>query len=420
MKKLKLNYKAIYFIYCLIIFFSILMRDIFSISINKYIILMIILTALILLNEMYILAFLSFMIPLFQGLPGNYIVMSTLLIIIIKRKKIDKSIFYLPIGIFLTIELLNLYKGHSSIFQYFIFCCYILLISIILLRKNKNYNKYLILISYVYGVICCNILILINTLKYVSFGELIKNNIRVGNIEWVDSNFNSSNIELSLDQNTLGYLTIVGICITLLLLSKKLISLKKGSILIVINIFFGMLTMSRTFFLVLIFLVVYSIIANISSGKIKVSILLIISTLLVTIFIMKFFPQLIEGFIKRFNEVDITGGRSTLFKLYNNVYFSTINIFLFGIGLQNMHVKTGIFGIPHNGIQQIYISSGIIGIVCIILWFCGIIINNKSKKLNFINILPFLCFFIYIQGLQFLSPYILMLPIIPICLSLDV
>ena len=219
MKQLKLDYKKIYTIYCLIIFFIITMRDVFSISINKYIILIIILTALILLNEMYIIAFLSFMIPLFQGLPGNYIVISTL-IIILKRKKINRNIFYLPISIFLIIELLNLYKGYSSIAQYFIFCSYILLISSIRLKNNKNYNNYDILISYVYGVICCNIVILLSTLKYISFSELIKNNIRVGSIAWVDSNFNSSNIALSLDQNTLGYIIIIGICINLVILSK--------------------------------------------------------------------------------------------------------------------------------------------------------------------------------------------------------
>ena len=78
---------------------------------------------------------------------------------------------------------------------------------------------------------------------------------------------------------------------------------------------------------------------------------------------------MVDGFINRFNEADITGGRAGLFKFYNNVFFSSVNIFLLEIGLQNMHIKTGSFGIPHNGIQQMYLSSGMIGLLCVIFWF---------------------------------------------------
>lgn len=410
--------------FSLLIFLGIILRDTFEVPVNKYAFLVIVIFAYFFLKEGFLVAFIAFIIPFLPGLPSNFIIGCAIPFLLIKQKAIRVNLYVFAAYAFLLIEMFHLFSPLSYISNYVKFSIYILLITIILFRKNAEYNFTIILFSYAIGVVSSFTSIFINSLKYISLADMFEEGVRIGNIASINQQFDPSEITLSLDQNTLGYFCIIAIAVLLILVYAKKISFFIGIPLIILTLIYGSLTLSRTFIIISFGVFFYFLFANLKAKKesIKAISLLILVILFSGITLYLCFPGIIEMIIKRFEESDITNGRTRIFEQYNNLMFSNIKNFIFGIGIQNTHIKAELMNVPHNGIQQIFVSEGVLGLLLIIIWIFGMYINNRPKhgKDRFIYLLPFVTLFVYIQSIQFLSPSIIMLPLIVVFCALRI
>ena len=125
------------------------------------------------------------------------------------------------------------------------------------------------------------------------------------------------------------------------------------------------------------------------------------------------FPTVLDLFVQRFQVDDITSGRDSLFIQYNDYIFSSAKSFLWGIGTYNMtnkimHVYEIADGVPHNGIQEVFVAWGLPGMMFVISMV--LVLMQRSRQENphqkKINYLPFIILFAKIQvGQMITSPY---------------
>lgn len=409
------------FLFCIIILIGVFLRDVFELPVNKFIFLLIATMGFLRLNESVVVAFFVFLIPFFIGLPANYIIMAAIVIFTIRLRTTKTSYLIIAPYIFLLLEAIHLFSPLSSIGEFIKFSVYIVIITIILFRRNAKYNNACILLAYGLGVLGAFTIIFINSLRFISFDMIIEKGIRIGNIDWVNKNFDSTSITLTIDQNTLGYFCIVAITSFLVLYHSKKLKAFYAIPLILLTIFYGTLTLSKTFTTVLVLVLLAFFMLNMKFNKNSIKNLLSITLLFTFVFILfdYYFPGITELILDRFKEEDISNGRTFLFQEYNDFMFSNLGRIIFGIGLQNMHLKSEIFLAPHNGPQQVFVAGGIIGVLLIAIWILGMYINSRpNKSYSTIFLIPFISIIIYVQAIQFLSPYIIMLPLIVVFIAL--
>lgn len=403
-------------LFCLLICLGVFFRDMYGIPINKYIFLMISVFAFLLLNEGAIVAFIAFIIPFLPGLPANYIIGLAIPFLLFKQKHVRLNIYMFAAYAFLLLEMLHLFLPLSSLGDFFKFSSYIILLTLILLKKNNDYNYTVILLSYCFGVISAFTSILIHSLQYMPLYLVFEKGIRIGNIASVNQQFDPTIITLTMDQNTLGYFCAIGIAVLLILQYAKRLKLTIGIPLTIITFIYGSLTLSRTFILISFLVFFYYFIINLrmNSTSIKAVFSLLFAVILMIVTIQTYFPSTLELIITRFQESDLTNGRGQIFEQYNHFIFSSLNNFLFGIGIQNMNIKANLFNVPHNGLQQIFVAGGVVGLFLLSLWLIGMYCLHapNSKRQLPVFLLPLITMFAYIQGLQFLYPYFIMLPLI--------
>ena len=119
-----------------------------------------------------------------------------------------------------------------------------------------------------------------------------------------------------------------------------------------------------------------------------------------------------NSFLGRFEEDNFAtaGGRTDLFKEYNDFMAQNPRYWLAGTGVVHYKEICNCSNSIHNGIQQIYVCHGIIGV----LLFSFVIVGfyKKYHKAKLIQYLPFIAVFIFDQSIQFLHPHFLMFPFI--------
>ncbi len=415
-----------YFVFfAALIFLTVLLRDYFDVPIHKYVLLMIVVVAFIYLSESFLIAYFAFLIPFLPGLPGNYIVAAAIFFLILKQGKIVLNGYMFAAYAFLLLQLFHLFLYQSSIGGFVKFSLYIILIALVLLKKEKNERPTLVLLSFGMGVIAAFTIILLNTLKYMPLSLLIKNGIRLGNIATVNAQFDVTDITLTLDQNTLGYFCAIALSLFLVLLFSKKLSPPWAVVCIVIAFIYGSLTLSRTFIVISVGVIAYYFLMNlrISKNSILASTSLAASIMSIFIVIQTFFPTTFQFIIKRFQEADLTNGRAEIWNQYQEFMLAKLDRLIFGIGIQEMHVKAGFFHVPHNGFQQIFVAGGIVGFLLFMIFLFGLYRCNKARYKDGnerIYLLPIITLFVYIQALQFLSPHIMMLPLIVVFCALRI
>ena len=138
-------------------------------------------------------------------------------------------------------------------------------------------------------------------------------------------------------------------------------------------------------------------------------------------------PTVVESFLKRFEEDDISNGRIDLFGYYLDVILNNANVSLFGIGLQNIPEKVetlfgGYFGVPHNGILETVLIWGIPGLV-VFLWYVYNMIKpniRNGNKLSLGNYIPLLLCTLQVQFGQIVTSGIITLTLLIIYLNLTI
>ena len=125
--------------------------------------------------------------------------------------------------------------------------------------------------------------------------------------------------------------------------------------------------------------------------------------------IYNYIPYAYDNFFARLMVADISNGRFDIFEIYNNIILDTPSNFLFGFGMQGLFekliVEYGVFDVPHNGIQELFVVWGCIGVVIFLRFVYELYINLKviNGSIKPIEFLPFLILFLTIQFGQFIT-----------------
>lgn len=395
--------------YIVMLSLMILLRDIVGISLNKYIFVMVCAGFFVLSNKRNMVYMLMFTFPLLCGLPGNYIMPIAILFYFLKSKSINRNQIFLCIFIILmemfasffysSIDLPGM-VGYTTTLMFF-FC---------LIYDNSHYDYEKCVHYFVLGVtLTCAVIVMATILKTPSWQQDIASGyLRFGEIEHVAE----EDLNLTLNANSLAYISVAGIgcCVVLLRCSKfnKLFLATEMAVLTVT----GLLTLSRTWVLLLVLLgVLYVMSSNISrKGILQIAAVLGVFVL-IGYFVYLKFPQVIVGMISRFGRSDIATGndRYEITRKYMELFGVNVRTALFGTGVTQYRSVMGIEESLHNSLVQILICYGLVGTV---VFSCGWLakVVKAIGKVKLLYWIPFLCILVFSTSLQMLYPWYLIYP----------
>lgn len=231
-----------------------------------------------------------------------------------------------------------------------------------------------------------------------------------------------------INPNTLGIVTVLA--------SAGLMQLrsigrgKKGDLLLMCTMLvFSALSTSRTYLACLAVMILLLIFAERGGIKKKIRLIaaLCLAITVATVAMAILFPDTFEYFVGRFNEDDITTGRSSLMVLYHSFIADNPNVMFFGIGLQDfgnrlINVYRVANNVPHNSIQELIIAWGIPGLFLFGALFLSmfLISRQQNKRQALINWIPLIIILFKGMAGQLLTSYYTMLALTFAYLSLCV
>ena len=153
------------------------------------------------------------------------------------------------------------------------------------------------------------------------------------------------------------------------------------------------------------------------NSRYRVIYILIIATGLSFVFTTQNFviQTVSDVFASRMNAENIeTGGlRTVIFSEYNEKWSADISNIIIGTGAVHSSEVLDIDVSMHSGLQQIWVSHGILGLMLYVLAFLYYLRYYSDRRAPLTQYMPFFFCFIFDQSIQFLVPYPLMLPFLP-------
>lgn len=227
-----------------------------------------------------------------------------------------------------------------------------------------------------------------------------------------------------INPNTMSLICVMAIN-GLILASYKGNERRSDQIVILILIVFILLSQSKSAILCLacsyaLFFLLSEHRNRFSSNKFIRNIIIVTSAM---ILFVTMFGDVIEQVVGRFQASDISTGRFSIFVFYSMHLISNVRNWLFGIGLFEYNSQitetygnlwTSYLGLGtykegmivykpcHNGIQEIVVVWGVIGIV-LVLFLIWKTVKHSKTKMERINYIPLLVLFIYSMQGEFLS-----------------
>ncbi|MFH0716833.1 O-antigen polymerase [Staphylococcus delphini] len=191
---------------------------------------------------------------------------------------------------------------------------------------------------------------------------------------------------LLINPNTIGIYSALIISSVIVLRHLKRLRIDFLSVMMLIYaLFIGLMTLSRTFILVTVLTIFIYFIVQINN-KFILRWLMLISTVLLTVYFVLSQTQIIDMLKRRIFETnDISGNRLTIFNQYIHLVFREESILFFGVGMQNYIEKIKRFNgyidsATHNIVLEVLTIWGILGIVLVLfLFYSSIDIKNLKE-----------------------------------------
>lgn len=234
---------------------------------------------------------------------------------------------------------------------------------------------------------------------------------------------------LNFNANQLGFICNMAIAGLLTLVARQEHSI--GDVVMIgVLLFFGAMTLSRTFVAVALFLFVAFIFLSSGTSKQRsrnLLLLLVIAPILIWC-VFEFAPSIIENFVARNDTDDITNGRGDLMVFYNDHIFSSPKYCFWGIGLQGYGLKIAdIYGhhmlVCHNSIQEIWVVWGFLGVVLFALLICFMVTTSRryAEKRKLFALVPLLALLFSSMAARIISSgtYTLALSLVYIIMCLN-
>lgn len=243
--------------------------------------------------------------------------------------------------------------------------------------------------------------------RYGSIVYIINNGIRFGNLAEKGEHL----VSLYDNENNIALFSLIAVMACVAELWKSSTRERKVLlyVLLISSSFFGFMTLSKAYLFSYVFLgiLIFAKILRQSNTSILRKIMIFCSSIALSIFAyIEIFADIINNIFTRIDTTEISSGRMNIFNLYNEYILDNIELSAFGIGIQNPAEKTGIWNSMHNGIQQVYVSFGIVGLILFIILIYSILKKGnvyRKCKISLINTTVFFALFIYTQSIQFMS-----------------
>lgn len=357
-------------------------------------------------------AFFFYYIPFCFSIHGMVLV-PILLALLLKNKKLNIWQFVFTIVI-LIIELLHFvsYLFQVEFVKYLIFAPHIFLFFYILFDDNSDDISINLSIKYfIVGTSFILFTLVIHSIVLYGVEGVLLGAMRIGGDDTGFDLMGPLDITI-MNANTLAYFSVTAF--SLLLFSKKdNYSIVGKIILLLVLLFAGILSTSRTW----LFLMAFVLISYFLFGEIKRKISGVVFVLIL-FFVSIQYKQYTDSFLERFTErleneesMKKAGGRTTLFKAYNDFMLKHPDRIVYGTGTVYYRQVCQVYNSIHSGLQQIFVCYGLVGLA--IYFLAGITFYKKyikHKKIRFWTYVPFLVCFLFDQSIQFLSPHALMFP----------
>lgn len=333
-------------------------------------------------------------IPLHESIDLFYALAFCVSIIAIKYpRKIELNLAVAPIYAMIVWELLHCIRSDFSIMTFIVNCIPLLVLAIFMCIDARKIDYCYIgrAFAITLTVICMSSLL---KLLYLSDFNILKTFAglqRLGH----DASEVSLDGKGSIQTNTLGILCVLAIT-WLMQLRMAGSGSSRDIVLVILMAVFGTLTASRTYLVCLVLMLALLLFSHRGSLERKLRFLggMVMLAMIALALLYLIFPDLMEYYISRFAEKDITAGRDVLMVKYHKFILDNPKVMFWGLGLNRfnedlMLVHKVAANVPHNGIQELVIAWGFPGIIMFIcLW--GVMIwrsrhfCTKKRLINYI------------------------------------
>ncbi len=385
-------------------------RDLLGIEINRTMIIGASVIPAILMQPASLVYFILFLLPLSSGIPGNYIFpLLSALLFCKKTSNISISgIICFLIIVFFEFVHYGFYSfsidfpGALGYLTAFFFFCYLATL------KDPEVKNLQCILYFILGLLTFLIAIWIITQINHDAELLLEEGSRLGYTKRItDSEQNI--MMLNANPNGLGFFSLTGLSLMLILFSMKKIQLLPFILICIVFIYVGALSVSRTWLLGT-FLLIGLFLLSTRGMKGKSShfrYIIVFFLVIIAFFVLLNNNVINQAFSNRLEDesMAIAGGRTVIFKEYNRYLMSHPLQLIFGVGAVHYHdVINEITSATHNGTQQIVIAYGLIGLIAFVIMAIKCFKTNYRKGYFVCTITFFIALF-YVQTGQLLNPY---------------
>lgn len=255
---------------------------------------------------------------------------------------------------------------------------------------DRDYDYELILRRAILTTLCICIILTFSQIQRAGFSlaRFLDNAARFGN-----NNTDFTNFGLNYNPNGLGHICNMALGVMSIFFVEG--KLKKGDLPVAILLtLFGVMTMSRTFFICAalnIVLLLLFLSRNNGYGVRKTVLLVLIAVLALAV-INWIAPTFVKQFLRRFGEKDIFNGRLDILTFYHKHLMSSLRYLVFGVGLQGYSGKINeLYGtsvdVCHNSVQELVVTWGVVGLILFVI-FILCIAEKPNIRHHMISYLP--------------------------------
>lgn len=381
----------------------VLSRDIFGMNLNKFILIGVTAVFMFFLDKNEMIALMAFITPLSAGISYNYLSAIALILFIVKSNgKIKANLAgVIYIVAILIIEMISALFWEFSFVDFLIFVG-IFLFSFLKMLDDEEYDNRKIVLFFIIGFWVAVISL---------YGQVIAEYGLKGLSDFADNldRFGNTNqllgykegMRVSYNPNGLGV-----ICMQTTLFSLLMFRVDGKTyqvISAILAIFIGITTQSRTYYIVAsAALIVFFMFSRSNSKdfvrKISIS---VVSIAAFCYAITHWLRGYLEAFGNRMQSDDILNGRGEIALEYFEKFFENPLKILIGVGLQDYNKKYELEMASHNATQEIMLTWGLLGLLCVVLLFLVVFKNLKLRNANFADkivfTLPFFATLLYMQ-----------------------
>ena len=387
-----------------------ILRDIFGLPINKFLFVGVVSLSCLMMNYSYIIAFFFFLMPILNGLPGNFILPTISIILIMKKGSLMSINAFMYFFLLLLFEIFH-FPFYSFSINFPLTVGYLSAIFLLCYMVSANavsidYNR--CLLFFCIGNAIFMLLILGLSIKYGgSVASLIMEGNRIGETKELVHSLDGE-LMISANPNGLGAYAITGAAIIFILYKNQIINILTMSSFIILFLLVGTFSLSRTFFLCLaVFLILVINTASIKVGhKNYAKMLFFVMSVGVLLYMIVNNELVYDAVYNRFMQDDVStaSGRTEIMEMYNDWLMQNPIYFFTGTGAIHYQEVVNLPSACHNAMQQILVSYGIGG-----LFYFAIPVFSKVKfyyeKFKFVYLIPFIVVFISVQASRVLNPW---------------